>query len=342
MGSGEIHPTLALEYEQINENIRFLADVRFKLLALVPTLGGVAAFILARRVGLQSGDVNISSRLELITVVVFGLLGFLATLGITLYDQRNSELYNALIHRAKHLEKQFGVPSAPGGIRRLADGGRLPEGGQYTERPLKNRRLIFKAGHDLSLAVIYGPLLGAWLFPIFYAVARFGDLSHEYAFTASVLLAGIGAASFIKRLNTLDTNDSKLYNDAAEKDEVNEDDSANRERTMNAEKTVPESFKAYEDGKHRRYQLLFTVNGGAFAVAKLFVGKDALYVLGSLSLRQLAIGMFLFTVVMSTDIFLFGEKMRKTYLPDAFAWQGKLVLILIGTIICVGWGLVAQ
>ena len=109
-----------------------------------------------------------------------------------------------------------------------------------------------------------------------------------------------------------------------------------------AEKTVPESFKAYEDGKHRRYQLLFTVNGGAFAVAKLFVGKDASNVLGSLTLRQLAIAMVLFTVVMSTDIFMFGKKMRDTYLPDAFSWQGKLVLILLGLIICVGWGLVAR
>ena len=111
---------------------------------------------------------------------------------------------------------------------------------------------------------------------------------------------------------------------------------------MNAEKTVPASFSTYEEGKHRRYQLLFTVNGGAFAVAKLFVGKDASMVLGSLTLRQLAIGMFLFTVVMSTDIFLFGKKMRDTYSLDAFHWQGKLVLILIGLIICAGWGLVAR
>lgn len=124
--------------------------------------------------------------------------------------------------------------------------------------------------------------------------------------------------------------------------ESTEDGAAIRERTMNAGKTVPEGFRAYEDGKHRRYQLLFTLNGGAFAVAKLLAGKDASYVLGSLTLRQLAIGMILFTFVMSTDIFLFGRKMRETYLPDAFAWPGKLVLILIGTIICVGWGLVAR
>jgi hypothetical protein len=31
-----------------------------------------------------------------------------------------------------------------------------------------------------------------------------------------------------------------------------------------------EVFRAYEEGKHRRYNLLFAVNGGVFTVAKLF------------------------------------------------------------------------
>jgi purine-cytosine permease-like protein len=45
---------------------------------------------------------------------------------------------------------------------------------------------------------------------------------------------------------------------------------------------------------------------------------------------------------MTADIFMFGEKMRTNYLPHAFGWQGKAVLILIGTIICAGWILVAR
>lgn len=111
---------------------------------------------------------------------------------------------------------------------------------------------------------------------------------------------------------------------------------------MDEEKKVPESFKTYEDGKHRRYQLLFAVNGGAFTVAKLFADKSAVNVLGSLTLCQLSAGMVLFTAVMTADIFMFGEKMRTKYLSDAFGWQGKTVLILIGTIICAGWILVAR
>jgi len=111
---------------------------------------------------------------------------------------------------------------------------------------------------------------------------------------------------------------------------------------LSAEKLVPETFKAYEDGKHRRYQLLFAVNGGAFAVAKLFAAPEASSVLGSLTLRQLAIGMVLFTIVMTVDIFIFGEKMRENYLRNAFGPAGKVVLMLIGTLICAGWILVAR
>jgi len=110
---------------------------------------------------------------------------------------------------------------------------------------------------------------------------------------------------------------------------------------MSEEKGVPESFRTYEDGKHRRYSLLFSVNGGALAVAKLFAESKAVSVLGNLTLRELSIGMILFTVVMTVDIFMFGEKMRTTYLLDAFGWQGKTVLITIGILICAGWFLVA-
>jgi len=105
--------------------------------------------------------------------------------------------------------------------------------------------------------------------------------------------------------------------------------------------TTAESFKIYEDGKHRRYGLLFGVNGGAFAVAKLFTDPDAVSLLGNLNLSQLAIGMIIFSIVMTADIYMFGQKMRETYLPGAFGPQGKAVLILIGLLICVGWFLVA-
>jgi hypothetical protein len=104
--------------------------------------------------------------------------------------------------------------------------------------------------------------------------------------------------------------------------------------------TLTESFKLYEEGKHRRYGLLFGVNGGAFAVAKLFTDPAAATLLGNLTLSQLALGMILFTIVMTFDIFTFGQKMREKYLPDAFGLPGKVVLVLIGFLICAGWYLV--
>ena len=118
---------LKLEYDQINQNFRFLADVRFKLLALVPILGGAAVYLLSHS-GLQTQPQASSIESNFLLVALVALLGFLATLGITLYDQRNSELYNALMHRAKYIEEQFRVAGAPGGLKRLRWGGNSVSG----------------------------------------------------------------------------------------------------------------------------------------------------------------------------------------------------------------------
>jgi hypothetical protein len=112
---------------------------------------------------------------------------------------------------------------------------------------------------------------------------------------------------------------------------------------MNDERKVPESFKTYEEGKHRRYSLLFAVNGGAFALAKVMTDKDPSNAsVGGLKLAYLCYGMALFTIVMSIDIFIFGQKMRRNYLPHAFGWSGKVVLVLIGALVCAAWVLVAK
>lgn len=121
---------------------------------------------------------------------------------------------------------------------------------------------------------------------------------------------------------------------------------------MTQEKKLPQCFDAYEHGKHRRYKLLFAVNGGAFAVAKLLSDPEACEVLGGLSLWQLSVGMILFTILMVMDIFFFGQNMRSTLPRDAaepngmtvevFGAAGKAVLILIGILICAGWFLAAH
>ena len=129
-----------------------LADVRFKLLALIPVLGGAVVFVLSH-IGLKVGTSGSESIPILLVVAIVSLFGCFATLGITIYDQRNSELYNALIHRAKYLETAFCSTRAPGGLKKI------DIGGQFNERPGKNRKLIFEVGHDLGLSLIYSPLL---------------------------------------------------------------------------------------------------------------------------------------------------------------------------------------
>ncbi len=108
--------------------------------------------------------------------------------------------------------------------------------------------------------------------------------------------------------------------------------------------SLKDKLSLYEDGKHRRYSLLFAVNGGAFAVAKLLVGSEGkpATVLGHLTLPELCWGMILFTVIMVTDIYAFGDKMKKHFSHELFGPIGKLVLILIGLLICSGWFLVGN
>lgn len=125
---------------------------------------------------------------------------------------------------------------------------------------------------------------------------------------------------------------------------------------MPEELSLKDKLSYYEDGKHRRYSLLFAVNGGAFAVAKILAGVDQksseamigaadsgpALILGHLTLPDLAWGMILFNIVMVADIFAFGHLVRKRLNPGAFTWIGKLVLISIGLLLCTGWFLVLR
>jgi hypothetical protein len=106
--------------------------------------------------------------------------------------------------------------------------------------------------------------------------------------------------------------------------------------------TLNEAHELYETGKHRRYSLMFAVNGGAFAIARLLTaepGKSGV-VLVSLTLQELAIGMAAFTAFMTWDIYIFGHKMRAAYLRNSFEWQGRAVLIVLGALQFAGWLLV--
>lgn len=194
-GNHDAGSTLALEYTQVNENFRMLADIRFKLLALVPTLGGAAIFALT-----TIGDAPTVDDLTSAKVILTGVMGFLATLGITFYDQRNSELYTALVGRAKFLEDKLELHLDERALEKIEEPEKLGKvGGQFRERPKRGRRLLglILLGHDTGLALIYGPVLGGWFFPIVFASLRLAGREQNYSVrvalyvTVAVILVAI-------------------------------------------------------------------------------------------------------------------------------------------------------
>lgn len=69
---------LRLDYEQTAQLLRTLTDIRFKLIAFVPTFAGASVGFFAR------------SR-PAVELLAIGVLGLVATLGIFLYELRNSK-----------------------------------------------------------------------------------------------------------------------------------------------------------------------------------------------------------------------------------------------------------
>jgi hypothetical protein len=160
-----------------------LGDFRFRLLALLPPLTALG-------VGLLTADVG-TFLLAPIPRLLIALLGFAVTLGIIFYDQRNSQLYAGLAAQARELESQI---TAFGGVLR--------------GRPPRTNRLfgLFKIWHDRGLALIYGATLGAWFFPVAFAVCvllpRLSAHAQRYAFIGSIVVAVLTAAE-IHRLDRL-------------------------------------------------------------------------------------------------------------------------------------------
>jgi hypothetical protein len=109
----------------------------------------------------------------------------------------------------------------------------------------------------------------------------------------------------------------------------------------------PAVFKFYEDGKSRRYNLLFAVNGGVLAIAKFFPNPGGEF-LTELTLRQVAAGMVVFTILMGIDIWVFGTRMREAGEDTGagagrgiFSWWGRGVLAVICTLLVLAWLAVA-
>lgn len=126
-------------YGEICSSWRLLTDVRFKLLGLVPTASVVVLIALLSRNQPTEG----LSRISQLAVIVFG---FCITLGLTIYDRRNSQLYNDLISRGRRIEHELGIDT-----------------GHFLGRPEPTDKLV---NHSNATNLIYLTALLGWLFAL--------------------------------------------------------------------------------------------------------------------------------------------------------------------------------
>ena len=150
--AGDRTEQLELDYRQTTDLLRTLTDVRFKLLAFVPTISGAAIGFLGR--GSSTGE-----------LVAVGAVGLLATFGIVVYELRNTQIYDYAILRAQELEARLGLAAIFQG---------QPHGGFFRERPGRDVRIFGLAvvGHDRGLALVYGGAIGAWCYVLGWGALR--------------------------------------------------------------------------------------------------------------------------------------------------------------------------
>jgi hypothetical protein len=148
---------LRLEYEHASRLLGTLTEIRFKLLALVPTLtGAVVAFVSPS-----------SSGVELLAI---GGLGLAATSGVLSYELRNGELRRRAAVRVNQLEAKL-FPGGP-----LVGAGRAP-------------RLLglIPASHRLGVGLVYGAALGGWVYLVVWgALVAAGAHAHSQAIGVGV------------------------------------------------------------------------------------------------------------------------------------------------------------
>lgn len=182
---------LRLDYEQTISIWTNLVDVRFRLLALVPTLSGAGVGLL--------GQVD---QLASLRVALVALLGLLSVVALCAYDLRNSLLHDFAVHRAKQLEILLQFERTTRVLdRNTKDPRPITEaevlGGIFSERPRFRLRLLgVQVWHDRALAIAYTASAGSWAAVAGYSLAaRLGPdawTSHDHvriAVVVSVLVA---------------------------------------------------------------------------------------------------------------------------------------------------------
>lgn len=129
-------------YQRAGDVHKSLVDVRFKLLALVPTITAIGVTLLKD---------HASERL------LIGAFGLAISLAITMYEIHNSQLHDAAVHRVRTIETWLDLPAA-------SDVGDRPPRGRFLG--------LFEVWHDRALGLVYGTSVGAWAGLIAYGIAE--------------------------------------------------------------------------------------------------------------------------------------------------------------------------
>lgn len=121
-------------------------------------------------------------------------------------------------------------------------------------------------------------------------------------------------------------------------------DRSGNSRCANAKKPLPSDwkpFEIYESGKDRRYKLLFTVNGGAYALIGFLVSNGHaldLSPVGIWAFIIIPIALGAYSYMMCDDIDAFAKKM-KAYEPDELYGPEGLRHLCFIRWFFVGWAL---
>jgi hypothetical protein len=169
---------LRLEYEYTSRLLGNLTEIRFKLLALVPTLSGaVVALISSTRSGVE--------------LLAIGGLGLAATSGVLAYELRNGELRRCATERVKRLESDLFSHSL------LADDDRTP-------------RLfgLIPASHRLGVGLVYGAALGGWVYLVVWGALSAAG-AHAHAQDIGVAVGALAALAILLEIVAAQRPESK-------------------------------------------------------------------------------------------------------------------------------------
>jgi hypothetical protein len=158
-----------LEYEQVARILGALDETRFRLLAFVPTIAGAA-------VGLISG------RPPAVDLLAIGLLGLSATMGILVYELRNSQSARDLSAHAGSLERALQF-----------------DGPVLAQNVAGRTRLFGLIGlsRGRGLALVYSAALAGWGYLTAWGLLRAIELAHARAW--GLLVGGaVGILVFLE------------------------------------------------------------------------------------------------------------------------------------------------